>query len=185
MDDEIATRWVPWQQSEFSHVHNRPHAERPPLPAPGDQVWYRRYDWHHNTQTGEVEEPELVTVVEVQDPNDTTLVCHLPDIGPARDLNLWELLRDNLTGRPLIDGTGQLAYRHVPDPWPWIRMRRPNGMIAETREARLRGSAGWLPLDYRSRPERWRLPSQTLLVPRPGLQPVSPPGPAPAPAGGW
>lgn len=167
--DEIATRWVPWQQNEFSHVHNRPHAERPPLPAPGDQVWYRRYDWNVDERTGEHHEPELVTVIEVQHPDDTELVCNLPDIGPVRDLNLWHLVRDNLTGQPLYGIDGQPWYVHVADPWPWLRMRRPNGLLAETREARLRGSAGWLPLDYRTRPERWRLPNETLLVPRPEL----------------
>lgn len=181
MDDEIATRWVAWQQHEFSHARNRPLHERPPLPAPGEQVWYRRHDWNHNLLSGETEEPELVTVLEVQDPDDESLVCALPDVGMVRDLNLWELRRDNSSGRPLVDPTGNLVYVHVPDPWPWIRMRRPNGMPAETREARLRGSAGWLPIDYRTRPERWRLPSETLLVARPELQPVSPP----TPATGW
>lgn len=182
--DEIATRWVPWEQAEFSHARNRPLSERPPLPKVGDQVWYRRYDWCHNPATGEVEEPELVVVVEVQDPDDTTLACHLPDIGMVRDLNLWHLVRDNLTGRPRVDEHGEWLYVHVADPWPWVRLRRPNGMLAETRESRLRGSAGWLPLDYLSRPERWRLPSQTLHVPRPALRPVTAPAPAPAPAPG-
>jgi hypothetical protein len=180
--DEIGTRLVPWEQSEFTHAHNRPRPERPPLPEPGDQVWYRRYDWHHNPATGETENPELVTVVEVQPPDDESLTCHLPGVGLVRDLNLWHLVRDNVTGRPAYDPSGQPRYVHVADPWPWLRLRRPNGMLAETREARLRGSAGWLPLDYRSRPERWRLPGQTLIVPRPALQPIAGPGPAPAPA---
>jgi hypothetical protein len=181
--DEIATRMVPWEQSEFSHSRNRPHHERPALPKPGEQVWYRRHDWNHDLLSGETEEPELVVVVEVQPPDDETLVCELPDVGRVRDLNLWHLVRD-INGRPIYDA-GMPRYVHVADPWPWIRMRRPNGMIAETREARLRGSAGWLPLDYLSRPERWRLPSGTLLVPRPQLRPLAAPSPAPAPASGW
>jgi hypothetical protein len=180
--DEIGTRMAPWEQAEFSHAHNRPPAERPPLPAVGEQVWYRRYDWNTDERTGEHHEPELVTVVEVQPPDDTALTCNLPEVGPVRDLNLWHLVRDNWTGRPLYDPSGQLRYVHVADPWPWIRMRRPDGMIAETREARLRGSAGWLPLDYLTRPERWRLPGRTLLMPRPELRPPTAPPPAPAPS---
>lgn len=168
MVDELGTRIVPWEQVEFSHARNRPHAERVPHPAPGDRVWYRRHDWCHNLATGEHEEPELATVVEAQPLDDTATAHWWPNVGPSRDPNLWHLIRTP-QGHPALDALGQMAYAPVADPWPWVRLRRPNGLIAETREARLRGSAGWLPLDYRDRRERCRLPAETALVARPPL----------------
>lgn len=166
--NELGTRVVAWQQIEFTHARNRPHAERPPLPLVGQQVRYRRHDWDHNSATSEVEAPELVTVVRVQPLDDRTDVHWVSDVGACRDPNLWHLIRDR-DGQPLRDGFGQLRYAPVADPWPTLWLRRPNGIIAETRESRLRGSAGWLPLDYRSRRGRWRLPAATALVTRPPL----------------
>jgi len=158
---ELATRPVPWDRIEITWARNRPHHERPPLPAAGDQVWYRRHDWCHNLGSGETEEPEMVTVVEAQSLDDRT------------DPNLWHHVKDAF-GRPIHDA-GIPRMAPVADPWPWIRVRRPNGLIAETREARLRGSAGWLPLDYLDRRERWRLPAETGLVARPPLPPLNVP----------
>lgn len=167
---------VPWQRIEVTHAKNRPLSERPPLPRPGDQVWYRRFEWNHDQRTGERVDPELAVVVEVQDPQDISDQDYVDDAGWVRDPNLWHLIRHNITGAPLRDALGQLVYNPVSDPWPWVRLRRPNGIIDETREARLRGSAGWLPLDYLARPERLRLPRETaLLATRPVLLPPNVP----------
>jgi hypothetical protein len=181
--DEIGTRLVPWQQLEVSHARNRPLAERPPLPHPGDRVWYRRFEWNRDPGTGDLVEPESAVIVEVQDPRDTSDADYVDGVGWVRDPNLWHLVRD-VNGVPIVD-PGGLRYAPVADPWPWVRLRRPNGIVDCTREARLRGSAGWLPLDYLTRPERWRLPSETALVStRPVLRPLNVPLPAPAPGRG-
>ena len=45
-----------------------------------------------------------------------------------------------------------------PDPWPWVILGYEQGktpMTVRTREARLEGSAGWLPLDW----QRWPRPA--------------------------
>lgn len=169
--DEIGTRMVPWQRIEVTHARNRPLNERPPLPAVGDRVRYRRFEWNHDLRTGEIVEPEFAEVVEVQDPQDTADADYAEDAGWIRDPNLWHLIRD-AQGVPRRDPLGQMLYAPVSDPWPWVRLRRPNGIVDETREARLRGSAGWLPLDYLTRPERWRLPRETALL---ATRPVPPP----------
>lgn len=173
MLDELQTRLVPWEPIEVSHARNRPLAERPPLPKPGEQVWYRRFDWGIDPRTGDTIPPELAVVLEVQDPADTSDQHYMPDIGWVRDPNLWHLVRDAY-GHPVRDGDA-LRYAPVADPWPRLMLRRPNGRTAQTRESRLRGSAGWLPLDYQRRPGRSRLPGDLLAAVRPALPPVNPP----------
>lgn len=182
--DEIGTRMVPWQQIEVSHARNRPVSERPPLPQPGEQVWYRQFEWNRNP-VGDLVEPVLADVVEVQHPHDASDSDFVDGVGWVRDPNLWHLVRDE-HGRVQLTPLGALRYEPVADPWPWVRLRLPDsGPVHETREARLRGSAGWLPLDYSHRPERWRLPSQTaLLSTRPVLRPLNVPLAAPRPARG-
>src|ERR1700743_2137615 len=152
---------VPWQQIEASHARNRPMSERPPPPQVGEQVWYRRFEWNRDPR-GDLSEPELAEIVEVQDPRDTSDADYVDGVGWVRDPNLWHLVRDAL-GHPLLDG-GALRYAAGAHPGRGVSLRRRNGIIDGTREARLRGSAGWLPLDYLTRPERWRLPSATALL---------------------
>jgi hypothetical protein len=166
-----------------SHARNRPLSERSPLPLTGDRVWYRRHEWDRDPTSGEHVPPELAVVVEVQDPLDTSDQDYVDGVGWVRDPNLWHLVRD-IHGRPIrqpmVDG-GALRYAPVADPWPWVRLQRPNGIVDGTREARLRGSAGWMPLDYLTRPERWRLPSEiALLSTRPALPALNVPPPRPA-----
>lgn len=166
MTDELRTRHVPWDPIEQTHARNRPHHERPALPKPGDQVWYRHAEWERHPSTGHPIPPELCTVVAVQPLDDKT------------DPNLWLPLRTS-TGMYVADESGQV-FQPVPDPWPELDLRRPDrrkadgslmgyGAMVRTRESRMRGSAGWLPLDYRTRPERWRLPADTAKVQRPPL----------------
>lgn len=167
--DELGTRLVPWADAEFAHARNRPHAERPALPAVGDRVWYRHVHWERDPLGGLVP-AELVTVLAVQKLDDRS------------DPNLWQPVRES-SGAPVLDGDGRQVWAPVPDPWPWVDLLRPDrvkpdggfagyGQVVRTREARVRGSAGWLPLDYRDRPERARLPSETARVARPEVAPA-------------
>lgn len=169
--DELRTRQVPWAQIEVTHARNRPHAERTPWPKVGDQVWYRRYDWDRHPSTGRRVEPALGVVATVQDPDD------------REDPNLWQRIR-NLTGQLMWTREGGPLHQEVADPWPWVDIQlpdllKPNGFlmrhgeVVRTREARMRGSAGWLPLDYRQRPERGRLPRETAAVERPPMRPTA------------
>ncbi len=147
--DELGTRHVPWERIEVTWANNRPHHERPATPVIGERVWYRHDEWSPDVI--------LVTVLDVQPADDMD------------DPNLWRIIRDAY-GQPILDAGVPRRAPH-PDPWPEIMFRRAEGSDRLTcaREARLRGSAGWLPLDWHTRPERRRLPAQTLLVPRPAL----------------
>ena len=109
----------------------------------GDRVCYRRDNWA---------DPVLATVVEVQDLDDHD------------DPNLWQEVKDT-QGQPIYDGSGEPLYVPVADPWPWVLLSPDDapGRLAQTREARLRGSAGWLPLHWRTR--HVRLPSEVVLRP--------------------
>lgn len=169
---EAETRFVAYEPVEVSWANNRPHNERPPTPEVGAQVLYRRdpYD----------QDPVSVRVVRVQPVDDLTHVHSYPGFGPARDPNLWTLVRDT-AGRPIIDPTGP-RYAPHPDPWPSIRVAglwppwpgaREEQREALCRESRLRGSPGWLPLDWRSRPVR--LPHQYATLTRPDLRPLNVP----------
>lgn len=153
--DELATRPVPWDRIEIAWARNRPIHERPPTPRIGDILWYRHSGWDT--------ELEQIVVLDIQDPDD------------REDPNLWHQVK-NAHGIPIIDG---LTPRMAPaaDPWPWIAFRRDpdSDRLTSSREARLRGSAGWLPLDWRARPERWRLPHVTATVVRPPLPPLNVP----------
>lgn len=165
--DELRTRLVPWAQIEVTYARNRPHAERSPWPKVGDAVWYRRYDWDRDPRDGARVEPVIGTVIAVQDLDD------------REDPNLWHQIK-NVHGQPLAGVHGGPARQAAPDPWPWVDIQLADkvkddgslmrhGEVVRTWESRMRGSAGWLPLGYRQRPERWRLPSETALVERPPL----------------
>jgi|SRR2546430_2278432 len=157
---ELDTRHLPYERIELTFAANRPHAERPPLPHVGEQLLYRREYWDQH--------PVPVTVVWVQDLQDRT------------DPNLWHEAKD-LHGAPIVDRDGARFYRTA-DPWPEVRLRgmwppyegaKPELREALTREARLRGSPGWLPLDWRLRPVR--TPAELYLIERPPLAPVNVP----------
>ncbi len=155
--DELETRLVPWERVEVVYAWNRPPAEQTPIPHVGDRVWYRRDEW---------------------DPHDRVLpadVVEVADLDDRSDPHLWHVARDE-HGRPVVDGPrGSEVPRMVraPDPWPWLRLRVPDRAgLVQTQEARLRGSAGWLPLDYRQRPVR--LPAEVhARVAALGIEPVN------------
>lgn len=158
---ELHTRMIPYEPIEVSHARNRPLDERSPIPKVGDKVFYRREFWD--------QEPLLTTVVFVQDLNDKS------------DPNLWHLVRD-IYGNPIVD-YGVVRYAQVADPWPEVMVEweevyksTPSGVTtrrAVTREARLRGSPGWLPLNWRFR--LVRTSGELLSVIRPELPPLNVP----------
>lgn len=131
---------------EYQRARRRPFPERTPLPQVGDELLYR-----HNGGSPNV---YRITVLRVQ------------SLEAMDDANLW-YFQTNPDGSPfLIEGNEVLARAH--DPWPliWARLEEPTrdglsggnvdlraGSAVETREARMRGSAGWLPLDWETRPQ--------------------------------
>lgn len=162
--EELATRLIPLTPEEGAYARNRDPAQRPPWPRVGDQLWYRRDEWDDDHAL------HLMDVVDVQDRGDRT---------SAWAPGLWQLIRDNTTGQPLLDARGGLVVVPVADPWPWVHLRWPAGTdipkgaehtwkhgVQMTWESRVRGSAGWLPLDYRVTRRLW-LPGQTPLRPLP------------------
>jgi hypothetical protein len=94
--------------------------EREDHPRPGEHVLVRTEEWA---------EPVPAVVIEVQDivrPNDGHGSHYAPDP------NVWHPV------------TGDLH----PDPWPWVTVRLGHdpgsGREMKVKEARVRGSAGWL-----------------------------------------
>lgn len=119
---------IPYTEDEITWAHRRPAQHRTPLPSVGDEVCYRHESY------GPVVRAEI------------TWVQSLDDLA---DPHLWQAQEG------LVDGRAVLRRRF--DPWPLVRLRVPKLGTGETREARLRGSPGWLPLDweirYRPAPE--------------------------------
>lgn len=125
---EADTAAIPYAKWETDWAHRRPAPHRTPLPAPGDEVFYRHDYWLP---------PVRAEVVSVQSLDDLT------------DPHLWEMQQDGMGGPLLVDGRQVLAKRF--DPWPTLRLQIPGIGLRDTREARLRGSPGWLPLDWETR----------------------------------
>lgn len=125
---ESDTRLVPYQEWELQWARRRPAPDRVPLPVVGAAVAFRADYW------GPV---VLADVLEIQD---------LEDVA---DQHLWrvDMAADGLPllleGRPLMV---QCA-----DPWPLLTIHVPGVGDGLTREARLRGAPGWLPLDWETR----------------------------------
>jgi hypothetical protein len=134
---EQMSRPFRYSRAEVESIRNRPIDERTPIPEVGDTVWCRLDEW---------EEPHEALVTAVQSDDDID------------DQNLYEALQIVIGGRAVIS--------QLDDPWPkvWLEVKVPrsDGFVrtvhTHCREARLRGSAGWLPLDWRTR--RRPLPPQ-------------------------
>ncbi|GAA3283834.1 hypothetical protein Dvina_01465 [Dactylosporangium vinaceum] len=125
---EEHTRLVPHEPHEVEWARQRPAQHRTKLPAVGDEVLYRHHDWG------------LVVPAEV---------LWLQPFDDLDDPNLWTVQRDPL-GQPLtLDGRPVLQQRL--DPWPLLRLKVEHLGPVLSREARLRGAAGWLPLDWQRR----------------------------------
>lgn len=96
----------------------RPPHKRTPVPKPGDRVLFRMHEY------GDFLDALVVSVQDLTRP------------GPAPDSMVWR--RDNVTG--------MVAGLHA-DPWPEVTLDTWWGRL-RTHECRVRGSAGWVPLDW-------------------------------------
>jgi len=140
---ELMSRPFPYSAAEVGYIRRRPAHERTPIPAVGDAVWCRLDEWAEPYEA-------LVTAVQPADDVD--------------DPHLFEVSLDGAGDPVMVEGRPVLSA--VDDPWPtlWldVRVPRQDGFVkivyTHTREARLRGSAGWLPVDWKTR--RRPLPAQ-------------------------
>lgn len=133
---EQTTHGIPVGPSETRWAQFRPAPHRSPLPRIGDAVLYRHTVWA---------EPTVAQVVAVQPMDDLD------------DPNIWRVELDQLGDPILIDGRPVFAQGF--DPWPLLTLNTVFG-VGQTREARLRGAPGWLPLDFTT---KWRPHSGPLL----------------------
>lgn len=129
---------IAYTPEEYAWARRRPAPDRSPIPEVGDEVFYR------HDEDGPV---VLAEVLAVQDLEDFT------------DPNLWYFQTDQLNQPIEIEGQRVLARAY--DPWPEVTLKTPYG-VCVTREARLRGSPGWLPLDHELR----HRPQPKILVDR-------------------
>lgn len=137
------SRVIPWSDRELAWQRIRPPQHRVPLPHAGQRVFARLERFAEPLPAVVDRVPDLERGWRWEDLEEDT-----PDAW------VWQIRRDNSTGRPILDGLGLPVVELLPDPQPVIRLRiEDRGGIYEMREARLRGSPGWLPLDWR---ERWR-----------------------------
>jgi len=126
-----------WDAAEYAWQADRPPRCRPPALALGLDLLFRPASWS----------PELIPirVTEIQD----------LDSDEARvDPNVYEKVTNPEHTRVLTDPLGRPLVRLRGDPWPWIHFQvlddrgEPYGAVRSCREARLEGSAGWLPLEH-------------------------------------
>ncbi len=148
--DEHLTRGIPIQPDETRWARHRPAQHRVRTPQVGDTVLYRHSDWAEPT------EAEVLWVQPVDDLDDP---------------NVCAVQTDEAGSVVVVEGRPVVAV-HA-DPWPTLRLKTRFGLVV-TREARLRGSPGWLPPDWQ---RRYRpVPAVTSPL-------VRTDGPAPAPEG--
>jgi hypothetical protein len=133
----------PYDPSEMVWARDRPPWQQPPRPTVGDHVHYRHDPW------GEITCAQVVRILD--DPEDDPNVYR------------YVLNEQSATRSPIVDGAGRRLVTLAPDPDPSVELHTQYGRVV-TREARLRGSPGWLPLDY----ERyWRPNGPVLRIPGP------------------
>lgn len=126
---------------EYAQARKRPFPDRVPLPKEGDELLYRH-----------VEGSPLLYRIRV---------LAVESLENLSDGNLWYFQTDQYGQPATLEGDQILAQAH--DPWPMIRFELldevnergwlPAGAQGDTREARMRGSCGWLPLDWETRPQ--------------------------------
>jgi hypothetical protein len=135
---ELMSRPIPYSAAEVAWARARPAELRTPIPRVDDAILCRLIEW---------EEPLEAIVDRVQ---------------PADDINdphLFEVALDGAGEPVLLEGRPVMSP--LVDPWPTLWLVVHSGIRVvhtHTREARLRGSAGWLPLNWKTR-RRW-LPTQ-------------------------
>jgi hypothetical protein len=99
-------------------VHGRPPHKRTAIPNPGDQVHYVRHEWG---------DPEPATVLQVQSVYERSGPGGLRPRGPDEPVD------------------PNLHINRGGDPMPLLLLMTADGLYTWTREARVRGSAGWMP----------------------------------------
>lgn len=112
---------LPVTPEQVQWARCRPIKQRTALPKVGQLVWYRH--------------EHLGTVVEAE--------VYKVDGSNRGDYNVWRFKVDQF-GVPVEDALGQRVMEMVEDPWPDVYVKTPWGNFV-TREARIPGSAGWLP----------------------------------------
>lgn len=127
---------IVYTPEEYEWARRRPASQRTPIPQVGDEVFYR------HAENGPVVRAEVLKVQNAED---------------FSDPNLWYFQTDQYNRPVEVDGQRVLARAH--DPWPEVTVKTPFG-IGVTREARLRGSPGWLPLDWETR----AVPQPQILI---------------------
>lgn len=141
IEAEALTRHIPRTKEEHEWARWRPPRCRCPLPAVGDRVLYRHDEWA---------EPVNAVVLEIRDDRPDNPFEWANPYDPPFDPNVWRVVTIN--GRPARDGQGRMKMERHPDAWPTLLLKVDGSRShVETREARLRGSPGWLPLDWRDR----------------------------------
>lgn len=146
---ELHTVALAIDPNEVHWAWNRPEEHRVPIPQVGDEVRYRHDQW------GPVRK---AIVLEVFDPQ----LPELDGVAPQLRRNIPQF--DPHWHRVVVDGnhqavthplTGLYVVEDHPDPWPLVRLDASPDLpvydVHDTREARLRGEPGWLPLDWAQR----------------------------------
>ena len=131
---EATTRDIPYDANELRWQLLRPRHLWTPIPAPGELVCYRNDEW------GPVSNARVVAVQSLDDRDDHYL-WDVATVGGA----------DGTERRPLEDGAGRRVKVARADPWLDLTLDTEGYGRRVCREARVRGSAGWLPLDWRTR----------------------------------
>lgn len=130
--------WTDWEIDRWAH--NRLPHEREEPPQPGERVLYRAYEF------GQAVPARVHDVQDMTGPPHNHWHRHgglEAQRGPGvPDVNVWE---------PTPDRYG---WQLKADPWPWVHIRVITGTGADgeeilgdpqwCREARVRGSAGWM-----------------------------------------
>lgn len=112
---------MPVPLEEVLRARRRPPQLRTPIPQPGELVWYR------HVPHGELSEAEVEAV----------------DVSNMEDWNVYRVVKDG-RGHPVVLD-GRRVTEQVEDPWPDLILRTDYGRLV-TREARIDGSPGWLPM---------------------------------------
>lgn len=133
---EQACRGMPATPNQQSWAISRPAPRRVPRPKVGDEVLYRHDSW--------------------LDPVPAEIIWVQPD-DDVDDPNVCQVQSDGHGGVVLLEG--RPVFISNPDAWLRVHLRIDSAvpeignLVADTREARLPGSPGWLPLDWQ---DRWR-----------------------------
>lgn len=117
----MLTSAMPVAQHERIAALCRPPERRTAMPRAGQVVWYRHEPF------GALQPVEVLEV----------------DISNPADTYVWRYAVDGNNWPVMVDGKHVMEL--VDDPWPDVYLKTSWGRIV-TREARIEGSPGWLPM---------------------------------------